>query len=172
MSPEETRAAEVENLRKRGWMPPGLARRQKSLRDRLRASEGRNPFLGASKMYRTKKDSSGSGEAQNPFADAADAEEITPQDVDEFFEIDRSSSILEMSNQPVGHGLSWQLATHLKLQEHKEKSWRLKGKNKKNKGKGKGKELGGATIVKQAVDAFPDSPHHSRNNVDKINEDE
>ncbi|KAJ7293079.1 hypothetical protein C8J57DRAFT_1268065 [Mycena rebaudengoi] len=142
MSPEETRAAEVENLRKRGWMPPGLARRQKSLRDRLRASEGRNPFLGASRII--------------PSQMRPTQEEITPQDVDEFFEIDRSSSILEMSNQP----------------EHKEKSWRLKGKNKKNKGKGKGKELGGATIVKQAVDAFPDSPHHSRNNVDKINEDE
>jgi hypothetical protein len=97
ISPEEAQAAEVENLRKRGWMPPGLARRQKSLRDRLRASEGRNPFLGGTRVYNK---SNRSRDGDNPFADQ-DASEITPQEVDEFFEIDRTSSILELNNRPV-----------------------------------------------------------------------
>jgi len=162
ISPEEARAAEVETLRKRGWMPPGLARRQKSLRDRLRATEGHNPFLGGSRVYRgKKKDSTGSGDSENPFADQ-DASEITPQEVDEFFEIDRTSSILELNNRPVN------------MNPSKEKTWsRLKGgKNKKNKGKQRGELGGGADIVKQPEDAFPNSPHHSRNNVDKIDDDE
>ncbi|KAJ6621122.1 hypothetical protein B0H10DRAFT_2215387 [Mycena sp. CBHHK59/15] len=161
VSLEEARAAEVENLRKRGWMPPGLARRQKSLRDRLRATEGRNPFLGGSKVhYRgKKKDSTGSQDAENPFADQApDAEEITPQEVDEFFEVERSSSILELSNRP--------------SRENKEKIWRLRGKSKKNKGKQTGKLGGGADIVRQPEDAFPDSPHHSRNNVSNVDGDD
>jgi len=159
VSPEEARAAEVETLRKRGWMPPGLARRQKSLRDRLRATEGRNPFLGGSRVYRGKnKDTS--ADSENPFADQ-DASEITPQEVDEFFEIDRTSSILELNNRPVN------------MNPSKEKTWRLKGgKNKKNKGKQRGELGGGADIVKQPEDAFPNSPHHSRNNVDKIDDDE
>ncbi|KAJ7446397.1 hypothetical protein B0H11DRAFT_2084531 [Mycena galericulata] len=159
ISPEEARAAEVEQLRKRGWMPPGLARRQRSLRDRLRATEGHNPFLGGSRTYRVKKSSAGSGDAENPFADQ-DASEITPQEVDEFFEIDRTSSILELNNRPAN------------MTPTKEKTWsRLKGgKNKKNKDKGKAKgELGGgADIVRQPEDAFPNSPHHSKHNVDKI----
>ncbi|KAJ7161324.1 hypothetical protein C8R43DRAFT_329508 [Mycena crocata] len=164
ISPEEVRAAEVENLRKRGWMPPGLARRQKSLRDRLRATEGHNPFLGGSRVYRDrgkKKDSIGSGDAENPFADQ-DASEITPQEVDEFFEIDRTSSILELNNRPVN------------MNPNKEKTWsRLKGgKNKKNKGKQKGELGGGADIVRQPEDAFPNSPHHSSNNVDRVDDDE
>lgn len=101
VSPEEARAAEVEQLRKRGWMPPGLQRRQKSLRDRLRASEGRNPFLGGSRVYsRRGKSSSQSNGGEDPFADQ-EATEITPQEVDEFFEIDRTSSILELNNRPV-----------------------------------------------------------------------
>ncbi|KAJ7675361.1 hypothetical protein B0H17DRAFT_1334680 [Mycena rosella] len=162
ISPEEARAAEVEALRKRGWMPPGLARRQKSLRERLRATEGHNPFLGGSRVYRgKKKDSTGSGDAENPFADK-DASEITPQEVDEFFEIDRTSSILELNNRPVN------------MDAKQDKAWsRLKGgKSKKNKGKQRGELGGGADIVKQPEDAFPNSPHHSRNNVDKIDDDE
>ncbi|KAJ7786574.1 hypothetical protein B0H16DRAFT_1708729 [Mycena metata] len=160
ISPEEARAAEVEQLRKRGWMPPGLARRQKSLRDRLRATEGHNPFLGGSRVYSTrgKKKSS---ESEDPFADQ-DASEITPQEVDEFFEIDRTSSILELNNRPVN------------VTPTKEKTWsRLKGgKNKKNKGKQKGELGGGADIVSHPEDAFPNSPHHSRNNVDQIDGDD
>ncbi|KAJ6575376.1 hypothetical protein B0H19DRAFT_935066 [Mycena capillaripes] len=153
VSPEEARAAEVENLRKRGWMPPGLARRQKSLRDRLRASEGRNPFLGGTRVYH-KKSSTGTTDSENPFADQ-DASEITPQEVDEFFEIDRTSSILELNNRP-------------------DKTWsRFKGgKNKKNKGKQKGELGGGADIVKSPEDAFPNSPHHSKNNVSQIDGDD
>ncbi|KAJ7103277.1 hypothetical protein B0H15DRAFT_942755 [Mycena belliarum] len=164
MSPEEARAAEVETLRKRGWMPPGLARRQKSLRDRLRASEGRNPFLGGSRVYSAKKKESSGGTAdggENPFADQeGDAPEITPQEVDEFFEIDRTSSILEMNNRPVN------------MTPQKEKTWsRLKGgKGKKSKDKGKQRgELGaGADVVKSPEDAFPNSPHHSKNNVNSM----
>ncbi|KAJ7631203.1 hypothetical protein FB45DRAFT_747621 [Roridomyces roridus] len=153
-SPAEVREAEVEQLRKRGWMPPGLARRQKSLQDRLRAAEGRNPFLGGSRVYRGKKSSAGNSEVDNPFADP-DAQEITPQDVDEFFEIDRTSSIVELNNRPV------------------HKTWsRLKGgKNKKNKGKQK-QELGGAEIVRQPEDAFPDSPHHSKHSLNKFDDEE
>jgi len=160
ISPEEARAAEVENLRKRGWMPPGLARRQRSLRDRLRATEGRNPFLGGSRVYKG-KNSTGSGDAENPFADQ-DASEITPQEVDEFFEIDRTSSILELNNRPAN------------MTPNKEKTWsRLKGgKNKKNKGKQKGELGGGADIVKSPEDAFPNSPHHSKNNVNQIDGDD
>ncbi|KAJ7070769.1 hypothetical protein C8F01DRAFT_1107704 [Mycena amicta] len=133
MSPEETRAAEVEHLRKRGWMPPGLAKRQRSLRERLRTREGQNPFLGGSRVYyRGKKKDS--GDAENPFADAT---EITPQEVDEFFEIDRTSSILEMNNQPA----------NAKTIKEKNSWGRLKGgKNKKNKGKQKGELGGGADI--------------------------
>ncbi|KAJ7017480.1 hypothetical protein C8F04DRAFT_1335667 [Mycena alexandri] len=160
ISPEEARAAEVEQLRKRGWMPPGLARRQKSLRDRLRATEGHNPFLGGSRVYNTrgKKKSS---ESEDPFADQ-DASEITPQEVDEFFEIDRTSSILELNNRPVCFSF-----------EPKRRGSRLKGgKNKKNKGKQKGELGGGADIVSHPEDAFPNSPHHSRNNVDKIDGDD
>jgi len=162
VSPEEARAAEVEQLRKRGWMPPGLARRQKSLRERLRASEGHNPFLGGSRIYtRGKKNSTGSGDAENPFADQ-DASEITPQEVDEFFEIDRTSSILELNNRPAN------------MTPNKEKTWsRLKGgKNKKNKGKQKGELGGGADIVGQPLDAFPNSPHHSKHSVNQIEDDE
>ncbi|KAJ7651694.1 hypothetical protein DFH06DRAFT_1207858 [Mycena polygramma] len=162
VSPEEARAAEVENLRKRGWMPPGLARRQKSLRDRLRATEGRNPFLGGTRVYNRKNSSNASGDGENPFADQ-DASEITPQEVDEFFEIDRTSSILELNNRPVN------------MTPTKEKTWsRLKGgKNKKNKGKQKGTELGaGADIVKSPEDAFPNSPHHSKNNVSRLDGDD
>ncbi|KAJ7361484.1 hypothetical protein DFH08DRAFT_952040 [Mycena albidolilacea] len=160
VSPEETRAAEVEQLRKRGWMPPGLQRRQKSLRDRLRASEGRNPFLGGSRVYsRRGKSSSQSNGGEDPFVDQ-EATEITPQEVDEFFEIDRTSSILELNNRPVTPA--------------KEKTtWRLKGgKNKKNKEKQKGELGGGADIVKSPEDAFPNSPHHSKNNVSQIDGDD
>jgi len=163
LSPEEARTAEVENLRKRGWVPPGLARRQKSLRDRLRASEGQNPFLGGSRLYYRggkKRDGlPGGSEGDNPFADTnADATEITPQEVDEFFEIDRTSSIMEMNNRPVN------------VNPAKEKTWsRFKGgKNKKNKGKQRGELSGGVEVVRNAVDAFPNSPHHSQTNVDKI----
>jgi hypothetical protein len=54
----------------------------------------------------------------------------------------------------------------------KERTWRLKGgKNKKNKGKQRGELGGGADIVRQPEDAFPNSPHHSRNNVDKIDDE-
>ncbi|KAJ7193359.1 hypothetical protein GGX14DRAFT_589276 [Mycena pura] len=165
LSPEEARTAEVESLRKRGWAPPGLARRQKSLRERLRASEGRNPFLGGSRLYHRGggKKRDGGSEGENPFADPnadvdADAAEITPQEVDEFFEIDRTSSIMEMNNRPVN------------MNPAKEKTWsRFKsGKNKKNKGKQRG-ELGGSVeVVRNAVDAFPNSPHHSQTNVGNI----
>nr|GAT61020.1 predicted protein [Mycena chlorophos] len=165
LSPEETRTAEIENLRKRGWMPPGLAKRQRSLRERLRASEGQNPFLGGSRVYYRgkKKETNRDKDTENPFADGqGDAMEITPQEVDEFFEIDRTSSIMEMNN-----GL-------VNVKPPKEKaSWgRLRGgKNKKNKGKQKN-ELGGAEVVKNPIDAFPNSPHHSQNNIDKIDNDE
>jgi len=161
VSPEEARAAEVEQLRKRGWMPPGLARRQKSLRDRLRASEGRNPFLGGTRVYTRGKNSSQSNDGENPFADQ-DASEITPQEVDEFFEIDRTSSILELNNRPAN------------MTPTKEKTWsRFKGgKNKKNKVKQKGELGGGADIVKSPEDAFPNSPHHSKNNVSIVGDDE
>ncbi|KAJ7170129.1 hypothetical protein C8R46DRAFT_1091245 [Mycena filopes] len=148
VSPEEVRAAEVENLRKRGRSAIVL-----------RATEGHNPFLGGSRAYSTRGKKK-SNESQDPFADQ-DASEITPQEVDEFFEIDRTSSILELNNRP--------------MTPQKEKTWsRLKGgKNKKNKGKQKGELGGGADIVKQPEDAFPDSPHHSRNNVSQIDgEDE
>ncbi|KAF7307192.1 hypothetical protein MIND_00512800 [Mycena indigotica] len=157
MSPEETRAAEVENLRKRGWMPPGLAKRQRSLRERLKAREGQNPFLGGSRVY--VRSSKKREEVENPFE--ADATEITPQEVDEFFEIDRTSSIIEMNNQPP-------------VNVKPKNSWgRLKGekKSKKNKGKQKGELGGGAAIVRNAVEAFPNSPHHSQNNIDKVDHD-
>jgi hypothetical protein len=56
----------------------------------------------------------------------------------------------------------------------KEKTtWRLKGgKNKKNKEKQKGELGGGADIVKSPEDAFPNSPHHSKNNVSQIDGDD
>ncbi|CAK5280315.1 unnamed protein product [Mycena citricolor] len=148
MSPNEAREAEVENLRKRGWIPPGLKQRQKSLRDRLRASEGNNPFLGGSRVYLRagKKSSTSTTEVENPFTDQ-DASELTPQEVDEFFEIDRTSSIMEMNNQPAN------------VTPTKDKSWpRFKGKKKNKPKKG---DLGGANVIGQPEDAFPDSPFHS-----------
>ncbi|KAG8791115.1 hypothetical protein FRC17_008799, partial [Serendipita sp. 399] len=56
-TPEDQQLVEVEQLRRRGWIPPGLARRQRSLKERLR-SEGmpadgtggsKNPFFGSNR---------------------------------------------------------------------------------------------------------------------------
>jgi hypothetical protein len=60
------------------------------------------------------------------------------------------------------------------MNPQKEKTWsRFKGgKNKKNKGKQKGELGGGADIVKSPEDAFPNSPHHSKNNVSQIDGDD
>ena len=123
---------EVEVLRKRGWIPPGLARRQRSLKERLRA-EGlpangtgstRNPFFGSSRSglnrsERKKKAAAAAAATDNtdtdamagddPFADEAEVggenlhgpDEITEQDVDDFFEIERPTSMIEMSDHPV-----------------------------------------------------------------------
>lgn len=118
---------EVEVLRKRGWIPPGLARRQRSLKERLRAqglpADGtgttRNPFFGSSKSVVSRserKKMAAAAAAENtdtdamvgddPFADEAVAnihgpDEITEQDVDDFFEIERPTSMMEMSDRPV-----------------------------------------------------------------------
>ncbi|KAJ7492372.1 hypothetical protein FB451DRAFT_1218081 [Mycena latifolia] len=135
ISPEDARAAEVETLRKRGWMPPGLARRQKSLRDQS--------FLGGSRIYRgKKKDSTARGDSENPFADQ-DASEITPQ---------------EATNSSKSTG-------RVNMNPNKEKTWSRLKATRRN-------WAAAADIVKAPEDAFPDSPHHSRNNVSKIDDDE
>jgi hypothetical protein len=118
---------EVEQLRKRGWIPPGLARRQRSLKERLRAdglpADGsggpRNPFFGSSKsvlsrLERKKQKAAAAAAAtdntdtdaigDDPFADDAEVgdmhgpNEITEQDVDDFFEIERPTSMIEMAD--------------------------------------------------------------------------
>jgi hypothetical protein len=131
-TPEEQQLMEVEELRKRGWIPPGLARRQRSLKDRLRANglpadgsgSPRNPFFGSSKSIlgrseRKKQKAAAAAAAtdntdtdamvgDDPFADDAGAgtdthgpDEITEQDVDDFFEIERPTSMMEMTDRPV-----------------------------------------------------------------------
>jgi hypothetical protein len=124
---------EVEQLRKRGWIPPGLARRQRSLKERLRANglpaDGsggtRNPFFGSSKsvlsrLERKKQKAAAAAAAattdntdtdamvgDDPFADNAEVgidlhgpDEINEQDVDDFFEIERPTSMIEMTGPP------------------------------------------------------------------------
>jgi hypothetical protein len=111
-------------LRKRGWIPPGLIRRQKSLKERLGKEEGglnKNPFFGSkgsglSRAERRGKakavigdtdldtDAEGLHVGDDPFGDHNGnhgAEELTEADVDNFFEIERTSSIVELENRLV-----------------------------------------------------------------------
>lgn len=132
---------EEEQLRKRGWIPPGLIRRQKSLRDRLHREgdeTSRNPFFGSSRSglsraerkrkagtARADMDTDGEGLhlGDDPFGDHAGhsradlngAEEISEHDVDNFFEIERTGSMVEMENRPVRIAFSPRYETHLEL---------------------------------------------------------
>jgi len=151
-SSEEQKKAEEEVLRKRGWMPPGLKRKHRSLRDSLRNGNG-NPFLGNSKPFavgRRKKHSA----PENPFADEhaqngdAGPLELTEQDIDEFFEVERPESMVLMDNQQGPDGKSWS-----RFKPAKDK------KNKKKKGKGKA--LGsGADVIATPQDAMPGPVQH------------
>ncbi|KAF9046002.1 hypothetical protein BDZ89DRAFT_1033798 [Hymenopellis radicata] len=124
--PNVSAEQEAETLRKRGWMPPGLAKRQVSLRKRLSARKQRkektqNPFLG--------------GKAgENPFTDPETAEvpdeDGEAQDVDDFFEMERPD-VAEM-----GNGNS------------KDKPW-SRFTPKRTKGKGKGKAVDNAPTPPQ-----------------------
>lgn len=95
-------------------MPPGLTRKHRSLREQLRNSNGRspffsgdasgrNPFLGSSKTSLTRrkkassnKDPFADAQATELTADAPDAEPLTEQDVDDFFEVERPDSAIMM----------------------------------------------------------------------------
>jgi hypothetical protein len=206
-TPEEQQLMEVEQLRKRGWIPPGLARRQRSLRERLRAdglpADGsggtRNPFFGSSKsvlsrLERKKQKAAAAAAAtdntdtdamvgDDPFADDAGVgvdlhgpDEINEQDVDDFFEVERPTSMMEMTGRPVRFFYSFhQLnSDSIFFAQTKDKSWsKFKpSKDRKNKSKArvaaaatnmapiKGTLGGGADVVQKPRDAFPDSPHH------------
>lgn len=119
---QEDNDQEVEVLRKRGWIPPGLIRRQKSLRERLGKDDGtvsRNPFFGSKGSGLSRAERRGKNKAvptnvgetdletdadADPFGDHhehAGAEELTEADVDNFFEIERTESMVEMENRPV-----------------------------------------------------------------------
>lgn len=176
---------EVEVLRKRGWIPPGLARRQRSLKERLRseglAADGtgapRNPFFGSSKSFlsraeRKKKAAAAAAATDNtdtdamvgedPFADDTEArdpnvhgpDEITEQDVDDFFEIERPTSMMEMEDHP-GKDKSW-----TKFKPSKDRKNKNKARAAANVAPLKGTLGGGAAVVQKPKDAFPDSPHH------------
>ncbi|KAG8840802.1 hypothetical protein FRC20_005406, partial [Serendipita sp. 405] len=188
-APGDQQLVEVEQLRRRGWIPPGLARRQRSLKERLR-SEGlpadgsggsggsKNPFFGSNRFLsraERKKAAAATEEhtdtdgadmrGDDPFGDAAGVnvrgpEELSDHEVDNFFEVERSSSMVESANGQTG------------------KPWsRFKSsKDRKKKGKSrpteetpmqtKGTLGGGADIVQRPKDAFPDSPYHKATNVE------
>jgi hypothetical protein len=121
---QEADEQEVEVLRKRGWIPPGLIRRQRSLKERLGKEEGRvnkNPFFGSKSSGLSRAERRGKAKAvlgdtdldtdaeglhvgDDPFGDHNGdhgAEELTEADVDNFFEIERTSSIVELENRLV-----------------------------------------------------------------------
>lgn len=77
VAPPATEEEEGEILRKRGWVPPRRSK-SKSLRERLRGSEGSstNPFLGRKRSKR----------GENPFDDEA---HVVPQEEDEFSDVER-----------------------------------------------------------------------------------
>ncbi|PVF95217.1 hypothetical protein CPB86DRAFT_808268 [Serendipita vermifera] len=186
-NPQDQQLMEVEQLRKRGWIPPGLVRRQRSLKERLRAeglpADGgggsKNPFFGSSRTFMSRADrkkahdAAASGrEGDDPFGDNAGInlegpDEITEQEIDDFFEVERSSSVIELSNTP-----------------SKEKPWTRFKPAKDRKGKSKARAAaaaaaapakgtlgGGADIVQKPKDAFPDSPHHRAAEAPEITPD-
>ncbi|KAJ7594626.1 hypothetical protein C8J56DRAFT_927227 [Mycena floridula] len=153
--PEVQKQVEEEILRKRGWMPPGLSKKSRSFL-RQRDSNGdspKNPFLGTSKsILRNRKKQNRDPFADEPAAeqasidmDAAGAEELSQQDVDDFFEVERPDSMAMMDTQANGRdGKNWS---------------RFRTKDKKSSKKQKSKLGKGAEIVAQPKDAFPSSPH-------------
>ena len=125
---------EEQQLRKRGWMPPGLARRQRSLKERLRSEDGagtgRNPFFGSSKSVLSRaerkkaaaaaaEDTDGQemlGGDDDPFGDRNGVnthgpEELTEQEVDDFFEVERAS-VAPNEDKQVSYYLSFDLFSH------------------------------------------------------------
>lgn len=169
------REMEEQQLRKRGWIPPGLARRQRSLKERLRTGDGattsRNPFFGSTKSVLSRaerkkaaaaamEDTDGQemlGGDEDPFGDgngvnAHGPDEFTEQDVDDFFEVERASGVAQ-------------------TEERQDRAWSRFKPTKDRKKKNKARDVpapvatpgtlgSGAAIVQKPRDAFPDSPHH------------
>ncbi|KIY73003.1 hypothetical protein CYLTODRAFT_417513 [Cylindrobasidium torrendii FP15055 ss-10] len=129
--PEERAEAEADVMRKRGWLPPGMMKRQTSLRHRLSSKrnkdKGENPFLTG------KKDTAGADPFEDPEPGDEDAEEI--RDVDDFFEMERPDG----SDENVGS-------------KEKGKAWsRFTPKRKPSKGKGKAKAVEPSTPPPQSA---------------------
>ncbi|PBK70753.1 hypothetical protein ARMSODRAFT_974021 [Armillaria solidipes] len=87
--PEPAQDQEVEQMRKRGWLPPGVKRQLSFRRLSTRREKNlANPFLGGKRAKKLQ-------EEENPFVDssAAGAEEEEEEgEVDDFFELERPDS--------------------------------------------------------------------------------
>lgn len=133
-------------LRKRGWIPPGLVKKSRSFLGNGDSSS-RNPFLGSSRSLTRRKKAS-----KDPFADEqtdADAQELSQQDLDDFYEIERPESMDMMESEPnPTNGKNWS---------------RFRSKEKKGKKKSKSKLGQGAEIVATPGDAFPKAAENEDN---------
>ncbi|KAK0482250.1 hypothetical protein IW261DRAFT_1677948 [Armillaria novae-zelandiae] len=121
--PEPAQDQEVEQMRKRGWLPPGVKRQLSFRRLSTRKEKLQNPFLGGK---RAKKQE----EEENPFVDsnAAGAEEEGEEgEVDDFFELERPDSAD---------------ASGVEMDKPSGRAWsRFNPKRSRSKGKGKAKEV-------------------------------
>ncbi|KAK0204114.1 hypothetical protein DFS33DRAFT_861439 [Desarmillaria ectypa] len=122
--PEPAQDQEVEQMRKRGWLPPGV-KRQLSFRQRLstRREKNSNPFLGGKHAKKEQED-------ENPFVDSSLAgadEEWEEGEVDDFFELERPDSAD---------------TTGVQMDKATGRAWsRFNPKRSRSKGKGKGKAV-------------------------------
>ncbi|KAK0445966.1 uncharacterized protein EV420DRAFT_909099 [Desarmillaria tabescens] len=120
--PEPAQDQEVEQMRKRGWLPPGV-RRQLSFRQRLSSKKTSNPFLGGKRAKKQQED-------DNPFVDPSPAgadEEGEEGEVDDFFELERP----DIAD-----------ATGVEMDKSTGRAWsRFNPKRSRSKGKGKGKAV-------------------------------
>ncbi|KAK0496371.1 hypothetical protein EDD18DRAFT_1462845 [Armillaria luteobubalina] len=121
--PEPAQDQEVEQMRKRGWLPPGVKRQLSFRRMSTKREKIQNPFLGGK---RAKKQE----EEENPFVDSSIAgvdEEGEEGEVDDFFELERPDSAD---------------ATGVELDKASGRAWsRFNPKRSRSKGKGKAKEV-------------------------------
>lgn len=187
---EAQREAEVEQLRKRGWIPPGLVRRHRSLKERLRAEGfpsdgtggGRNPFFGSSKSVLNRAERKKAAKNVRAGADT-DEEGINLAGGNPFSDENAATSRedvhgpIVLTEEDIDDFLEIEAPTSTEMANmpSHERSWtRFKpSKDRRNKDKDKGKVspipahgngsggLGnGAEIVQKPRDAFPDSPHH------------
>lgn len=113
----------MEQMRKRGWLPPGVKRQLSFRRMSTKREKIQNPFLGGK---RAKKQE----EEENPFVDSSIAgvdEEGEEGEVDDFFELERPDSAD---------------ATGVELDKASGRAWsRFNPKRSRSKGKGKAKEV-------------------------------